>query len=266
MEASLGRFRQRRTSRFGARGGGDTGCAGRSERASASQCARSLGAARSVEGRSRDQGLRLTLHRSKLDAGATWRIGPRTARQAGSVRGVVVRRSCPSFVTWLQKSAGVAWPSEAAPVVAGVVEGGLAVRGKPQAAKRHRERASGLRVAVPRRGASPPRRWKVFRFAARCRPSRGGAGSGLGRRLRAGENLAVVDDDGDTRSLVTSLSRGPNRLTRSARRQAEAGLGRVNGSAHLGASRGHHTKRGCSSLTCGLQKSAGRIFGASVRA
>jgi hypothetical protein len=50
FEASLGCHRRRRTSRSGVRGGGDTGCAGYDEWASASQCACSLGVVRPAEG------------------------------------------------------------------------------------------------------------------------------------------------------------------------------------------------------------------------
>jgi hypothetical protein len=113
-------------------------------------------------------------------------------------------------------------------------------------------RGKGRKPSSPMEGVSA--RSKVSAFTGRRRKRARSV-------AKASESSPETADDGDARSPVAALLREPNKLAGRVAHPTEAGLGRVNGPAHLGASRGHPTKNGCSSLTCGLQKSAGRIFG-----
>lgn len=143
---------------------------------------------------------------------------------------------------WLQKLAGDVWPHEAAPVVAGVVEGGLAVRGKPQAAKGHRDRARRFRATCFVKGRKPSSPMEGVSVRGKASAFTGSApeASLVGRAWRAKVHRQLsMTETSEVRWQRCDVGRTSSRC-RSGHR-AEAGLGRVNGPAHLGASRGHPT-------------------------
>jgi hypothetical protein len=171
------------------------------------------------------------LCRSKFDAGATRRIGQRTARQAGFVRGVVVRRSCPSFV--LVAEVGRRCLTVGSGSGCGWSRGGRSSRA--------RETAIGEPVSRKGKRLSGRKSWKERKLSCSMEgvSVRGNAPTFTGRRgkrawsaVTAGASHSGTADDGDIRSLTTVHWRGPNKSSRRTARRAEARIGRVIGPTH----------------------------------
>jgi hypothetical protein len=176
-----------------------------------------------------------------------------------SGRGQVVRLACPGSVLWLQKSARDVGLREATSVAAGVGDGGLASGGTTFGS----DRTSGAQQLAGRRARGG------LLVGGRCPgpsqafwPSRVVGGSGLGSvGLVPRRRRHRMTGTSELRLPASGCGQQPLRCRGKAGEAIRVReLTRFFGAVSV-ESQGEH---GCSSLKCGLQKSARRISGTIV--